>query len=87
MAQEDVVDSGYSALVFNEAHEERRPWQFCDHTLSRSLAVFISQVTVALFLILFSCVKIHLKKEGEDASLWVAALGVAVGYFFPNPKL
>ena len=74
-------------LVFDENNEERRSWRFCNYTLSRSFAVFLSQVLVALFMVIFSSLNIYLSKRCEDSTIWIAILSSVIGYFVPNPKL
>jgi hypothetical protein len=84
---QDQIDNGYTSLVFDTNNEERGSWKCLKYTISRSLAVFLSQVIVALFMIVFSCVNIYLSKRCEDSTIWIAILSSAVGYFLPNPKL
>lgn len=86
MAYEEV-DSGFHSIVFDEENKERSPWKICSNTFPRSFIVFVTQVTISLFFMTFSCLMIALKRENEDVSLWFAALGVAVGSFLPQPKL
>ena len=83
----DQVDGGISTIVFDANDEERRSWKLCDRRYSRSFVVFLSQVFVATFLIVFSCMNLFLSKKCEDTTIWIAVLSSAVGYFIPNPKL
>ena len=83
----DHADGGINSIVFDTNDQERRSWKVCDYSFSRSFIVFLSQVTVAMFLIVFSCINIYLSKRCEDTSIWIAILSSAVGYFLPNPKL
>ena len=83
----DQADAPRNNLVFDENNQERRSWKFCNFTLSRSFAVFISQVVVALFIVVFSCVNIFLSKQCEDSTIWIAILSSVIGYFVPNPKI
>lgn len=83
----EQVDGGITSIVFDENNEERRSWKFCDYSFSRSFMAFLSQVTVAIFLIVFSCINLYLSTRCEDTTIWIAVLSSAVGYFLPNPKL
>ena len=88
MASVDKTDAPtLNNLVFDENNQERRSWKFCDFTLSRSFAVFLSQVAVALFIVVFSCINIFLSDRCEDSTIWIAILSSVLGYFVPNPKL
>jgi hypothetical protein len=88
MAQDDIDNGGLNHIVFDpNNNQERRSWKFFNYTVSRSLAVFVTQVLVAFFMIVFSCVNIYLSKRCEDSTIWIAILSSAVGYFLPNPKL
>lgn len=66
---------------------ERSSWTFFNYKVSRSFAVFITQVLVAMFLIAFSCVNLFISQTCEDKSIYIALLSSSVGYFLPNPKL
>lgn len=83
----EQIDGGIASIVFDKNDEERRSWKFCNYSFSRSFMVFLSQVAVAIFLIIFSCMNLFLSKRCEDTTIWIAVLSSAVGYFIPNPKL
>ena len=97
--EEDVIDAHdiadcnaennsicINTLAFHDG-AELKSWTFCSHKVSRSLAVFASQVLVASFLIAFSCINLFIADTCEDKSIYIALLSTAVGYFLPNPKL
>ena len=85
----DTIDSptGVAEHAYNDDMTEKRSWKFCDRSISRSLMVFLTQVMIAAFMIVFSCVNILLSERCEETTIWVAVLSSAVGYFLPNPKL
>lgn len=78
---------GVNSFVYNDDNVEQQAWKFCDKNVSRSFVVFITQVFVACFMIVFSCCNIYLSDRCEETTIWIAVLSSAVGYFLPNPKL
>ena len=81
----DTVD--VRSLVFDDQNQERRSWKFCNYSVPRSEVVFICQVSIIFFMIVFACINLYLSKKCEDTTIWVAILSSAVGYILPNPKL
>jgi hypothetical protein len=82
----DNID-GVNDLVYDNENAERKSWKFCDKSVSRSLLVFMTQVIVATFMIVFSCFNLYVSSRCEETTIWIAILSSAVGYFLPNPKL
>ena len=83
----DVPDTVINDFVLDQNNCERKSWSCFDHEISRSFAVFITQVSVAMFIIIFSCVNLYLSKRCEESTIWIAVLSSAVGYFLPNPQI
>ena len=84
----DTSDSAnVTSHVYNEDLTEKRSWKFCDRHISRSLVVFLTQVIIGAFMIVFSCVNIFVSTRCEDTTIWIAVLSSAVGYFLPNPRI
>ena len=86
-SQTDEIDSGFHSIVFDEEDRERRSWKFSDRSIPRSEVVFLCQITVAVCMILISCINLFFSEHCEDKTIWVAILSSAVGYVLPNPKL
>ncbi len=83
----DVTDANINEIVYDRNDVERRSWNICNTRLSRSFTVFACQVFVALFMIVFSCIKLYVSDSCEENQIFIALLSSAVGYFLPNPKL
>ena len=86
-SQQDVPDTIIRDIVFDNHNQERRSWKFCNWKLPRLEVVFFCQITVVMFIVVFSCVSLCLSKKCEETTLWVAILSSAIGYILPNPKL
>ena len=50
---EDNTDAGgaITDLVFDENHQERRSWRFCNSRVPRSEVVYFTQIFIIVFLI------------------------------------
>ena len=86
---EDQLDSGggITDLVF-DAHQERQSWRFCNSRLPRSEVVYFTQISIIIFLITFSLIKlVFFKLDCEESTFWFSLLSCTVGYVLPNPKL
>ena len=87
---EDTIDVGgaITDLVFDENHQERRSWRFCDSRVPRSEVVYFTQIFIIIFLIGVSLVKlVFFKLDCEESTFWFSLLSCTVGYALPNPKL
>ena len=87
---EDTIDAGgaINDLVFDENHQERRPWRFCNSRIPRSEVVHFTQVFIILFLIVVSLVKlVFFRLDCEESTFWFSLLSCTVGYALPNAKL
>ena len=73
--------------VFDDNNQERKSWGCLGQTCSRSLIVFLSQLSVIL-LIIFGCYwRIHLSKTSHESTVWVEILCSAAGYILLSPRL
>ena len=87
---EDTIDVGgaITDLVFDENHQERRSWRFCNSRVPRSEVVYFTQIFMIIFLIGVSLVKlVFFKLDCEESTFWFSLLSCTVGYALPNPKL
>ena len=87
---EDQLDSGggITDLVFDAEHEERQSWRFCNLRLPRSEVVYFTQISIIIFLITVSLIKlVFFKLDCEESKFWFSLLSCTVGYALPNPKL
>ena len=58
-------------IVFDDNNEERTFWACLGQTCSRSLIVFLSQLSVIL-LIIFGCFwRIHVSRICDESAVWV----------------
>ena len=87
MVEELADTTDFQSLIFDDQNQERRSWKFCTYSVPRSEVVFICQVSIIFFMIIFSCINLYVSKKCEDTTIWVAILSSAVGYILPNPKL
>ena len=87
---EDTIDVGgaITDLVFDENHQERRFWRFCNSRVPRSEVVYFTQIFMIIFLIGVSLVKlVFFKLDCEESTFWFSLLSCTVRYALPNPKL
>ena len=70
---EDTIDVGgaITDLVFDENHQERRYWRFCNSRVPRSEEVYFTQIFIIIFLIGVSLVKlVFFKLDCEESTFW-----------------
>ena len=87
---EDNIDAGgaITDLVFDENHQERRCWRFCNSRVPLFEVVYFTQIFVIVFLIGVSLVKlVFFKFDCEESTFWLSLLSCTVGYALSNPKL
>ena len=74
-------------IFFDNNNQERKSWACLGQTCSRSLIVFLSQLSFIL-LIIFGCFwRIHQSKTCDESTVWVGILCSAAGYILPSPRL
>ena len=87
---EDQLDSGggITDMVFDDDHQERRSWRFCNSRLPRSEVVYFTQILIIIFLITVSLAKlVFFSLDCEESTFWFSLLSCTVGYAHSNPKL
>ena len=87
---EDNIDAGgaITDLFFDENHQERRSWRFCNSGVPRSEVVYFTQIFIIVFLTGVCLVKlVFFKLDCEESTFWFSLLSCTVGYALPNPKL
>ena len=86
---EDTIDVGGAITdsVFDENHQERQSWRFCNSRVPRSEVVYFTQIFI-IYLIGVSLVKlVFFKLDCEESTFWFSLLSCTVEYALPNPKL
>ena len=74
-------------IVFDENNQDRKSWSCLGQSGSRSLIVFLSQLSVILFII-FGCFwRIHLSEICDESTVWVGIPCSAAGYILPSARL
>ena len=73
-------------IVFDNQHNERKPWTILGEDCSRSFISFAFQCIVILILVITSVVRIILADTCEETALWASILSVCVGYVLPQPR-
>ena len=80
--QEDNINLGKN--VFDDNNQQRKSWACLGPTFSRSLIVFLSQLSVIL-LIIFGCFwRIQLSKTRDESTVWVGFCVVQQDTFYPH---
>ena len=63
--------AGITDLVFDENQQERRSWRFCDSRVPRSDVVYFTQISIIVFLITISLVKLVIfQLDCEVQTFW-----------------
>ena len=82
--QEDNINLG--KIVFDDSNQEGKYWACLGQTGSRSLNMFLFQLSVILFII-FGCFRrIHLSKTYDDSNVWVGNLCSVAGYILLSAR-
>ncbi len=82
----DRID-GIENIVFDSNNEERRSWIIFGKRIPRSEIVFLCQIVLIFFIVIFAVVNLALTKTCEEATVWVAILSSSVGYMLPSPRV
>ena len=81
----DQLDSGagITVLVFDENQQERRSWIFCNSRVPRSDVVYFTQISIIVFLITISLVKLVIfQLDCEEQTFWfLPSLAQLVSHF------
>ena len=73
----DNINQGKN--VFDDNHQDGKSWACLGQTRSRSLIVFLSQLSLILLIIFGCCWRIHLSKTCDESFTWVGILCSAAG--------
>ena len=80
----DVVDT-VEHIVYDSDNEERPPWKFGDCAISRSGAVFLSQLVAIFCTIAFCIVQLSQQKSCEENTVYITLLSSCITYLLPPP--
>ena len=68
-----------------EEPEAERPWQLCCSRSSPQAIKFVSQMTAASVILIFSLFQLATKEE--DREIYISMCSMVIGILFPSPHL